>query len=154
MVPVETARDMLSACEAALPADLAVCAAAVADWRVTGIPEGKIKKTGDGQPPILSLAENPDILRHLATHASRPRLVVGFAAEAADLQEAAMAKLARKGCDWIVANMISDADGKPVFGSDDNSATLITGNESEMWPQMSKVALADRLVTRIEAQFA
>ncbi|NDG36339.1 MAG: hypothetical protein EBY34_01225, partial [Alphaproteobacteria bacterium] len=83
-------------------------------WRVTGIPEGKIKKTGDGQPPILSLAENPDILRHLATHASRPRLVVGFAAEAADLQETAMAKLARKGCDWIVANMISDADGKPV----------------------------------------
>ena len=154
LVPVETARDMLSACEAALPADLAVCAAAVADWRVTGIPEGKIKKTGDGQPPILSLAENPDILRHLATHASRPRLVVGFAAEAADLQETAMAKLARKGCDWIVANMISDADGKPVFGSDDNSATLITGNESEMWPQMSKVTLADRLVTRIEAQFA
>jgi len=154
LVPVETARDMLSACEAALPADLAVCAAAVADWRVTGARDGKIKKTANGQPPILSLAENPDILRHLSTHASRPRLVVGFAAEAAELQENAMAKLARKGCDWIVANMISGADGKPVFGSDDNSATLITGNESEAWPPMSKAALADRLVTRIEAQFA
>jgi phosphopantothenoylcysteine decarboxylase/phosphopantothenate--cysteine ligase len=154
LVPVETARDMLSACEAALPADLAVCAAAVADWRVTGALEGKIKKTANGQPPILSLAENPDILRHLSTHASRPRLVVGFAAEATELQENAMAKLARKGCDWIVGNMISGADGKPVFGSDDNSATLITGNESEAWPPMSKAALADRLVTRIEAQFA
>jgi phosphopantothenoylcysteine decarboxylase/phosphopantothenate--cysteine ligase len=154
LVPVETARDMLNACEQALPADLAVCAAAVADWHVTGAQSGKMKKTGDGPPPTLSLAENPDILHHLSTHASRPRLVVGFAAEAEELHANAMAKLARKGCDWIVANAITGADGAPVFGSDANSATLITGNESETWPQMSKVALADRLTSRIEAHFA
>ena len=154
LVPVETARDMLSACEAALPADIAVCAAAVADWHVTGVLDGKMKKTDGGAPPALSLAENPDILRHLATHASRPRLVVGFAAEAEDLHANAMAKLARKGCDWIVANNVTTADGAPVFGNDNNSATLFTGNDSEDWPQMSKVALADRLATRIEAHFA
>lgn len=154
LVPVETARDMLAACEGALPADLAVCAAAVADWRVTGAVAGKMKKTADGPPPSLSLAENPDILRHLSTHASRPRLVVGFAAEAEELHANAMAKLARKGCDWIVANAVTAANGAPVFGSDDNSATLITGNESEDWPQMSKMALADRLAARIEAHFA
>ena len=154
LVPVETARDMLAACEEALPADLAVCAAAVADWHVTGARDGKMKKTEDGPPPTLALAENPDILRHLSTHASRPRLVVGFAAEAEELHANAMAKLARKGCDWIVANAVTAADGAPVFGSDDNSATLITGNESEDWPHMSKIALADRLAARIEAHFA
>jgi len=154
LVPVETARDMLAACEAAMPADLAVCAAAVADWRVTGALNGKIKKTEGAPPPQLSLAENPDILHHLSTHASRPRLVVGFAAEAEDLHENAMAKLARKGCDWIVANAITTADGAAVFGSDDNCATLFTGNDSEVWPRMSKSTLADRLAERIEAQFA
>ena len=154
VVPVETARDMFAACEDALPADLAVCAAAVADWHVTGARNGKMKKTGDGPAPMLSLAENPDILQHLSTHTSRPRLVVGFAAEADDLRANAMAKLARKGCDWIVANAVTSAGGAPVFGSDDNSATLITGNKSEDWPQMSKIALADRLATRIEAHFA
>ena len=154
LVPVETARDMLSACEAALPADLAVCAAAVADWHVTGASDGKMKKTAGRPPPVLSLAENPDILHQLSTHASRPRLVVGFAAEAEDLHANARAKLARKGCDWIVANDIRTGEGAPVFGSDDNSATLITGNESEDWPAMSKIALADRLAARIEAQFA
>ena len=154
LVPVETARDMLAACEAALPADLAVCAAAVADWHVAGAVEGKMKKADGAPPPALTLVENPDILRHLSTHADRPRLVVGFAAEAADLHENAMAKRARKGCDWIVANAVTAADGRTVFGSDVNSATLITGNLSEAWPQMSKAALADRLVTRIEAQFA
>ena len=154
LVPVETARDMFAACEDALPADLAVCAAAVADWHVTGARSSKLKKTGDGPPPMLSLAENPDILRHLSTHASRPRLVVGFAAEAEELHANAMAKLARKGCDWIVANDVTAADGAPVFGSDDNSVTLITGNELEDWPHMSKIALADRLAARIEAHFA
>ena len=154
VVPVETARDMLAACEDALPADLAVCAAAVADWHVTGTRNGKMKKTGDGPAPTLSLAENPDILRHLSTHISRPRLVVGFAAEAEELHANAIAKLARKGCDWIVANAVTSAGGAPVFGSDDNSATLIAGNESEDWPQMSKIALADRLAARIEAHFA
>jgi phosphopantothenoylcysteine decarboxylase/phosphopantothenate--cysteine ligase len=113
-----------------------------------------MKKTGDGPAPTLSLAENPDILRHLSTHISRPRLVVGFAAEAEELHANAIAKLARKGCDWIVANAVTSAGGAPVFGSDDNSATLIAGNESEDWPQMSKIALADRLAARIEAHFA
>ncbi|MEC8642804.1 MAG: bifunctional phosphopantothenoylcysteine decarboxylase/phosphopantothenate--cysteine ligase CoaBC [Pseudomonadota bacterium] len=154
LVPVETAHDMLAACEAALPADLAVCAAAVADWHVTGSVDGKMKKADGAPPPDLTLAENPDILRHLSTHVSRPRLVVGFAAEAEDLHENAMAKLARKGCDWIVANAVTTADGESVFGSDTNRATLITGNDSETWPQMSKAALADRLAERIEAQFA
>ena len=154
LVPVETARDMLAACEAALPADLAVCAAAVADWHVTGAVDGKMKKADGAPPPELTLAENPDILRHLSRHTSRPRLVVGFAAEAEDLHANAMAKLARKECDWIVANAITADDGRSVFGSDANRATLITGNESEDWPRMSKAALADRLVARIEAQFA
>ena len=153
LVSVETARDMLAACENALPADLAVCAAAVADWHVTDAHAGKMKKTGDG-PPVLTLAENPDILHHLSNHASRPRLVVGFAAEAEDLHMNAMAKLARKGCDWIVANAVTAADGESVFGSDRNSATLFTGNDAEDWNDMSKTALADRLVTRIEAHFA
>ena len=113
-----------------------------------------MKKADGAPPPELTLAENPDILRHLSRHTSRPRLVVGFAAEAEDLHANAMAKLARKECDWIVANAITADDGRSVFGSDANRATLITGNESEDWPRMSKAALADRLVARIEAQFA
>ena len=152
LVSVETAREMLAACESALPADLAICAAAVADWHVAEARAGKMKKTSGG-PPVLTLAENPDILHHLSSHASRPRLVIGFAAEAEDLQTNAMAKLARKGCDWIVANAVTAADGESVFGSDRNSATLITGNEAEDWNEMSKIALANRLVMRIEAHF-
>ncbi len=152
LVSVETAHEMLAACKTALPADLAVCAAAVADWHVTKAHAGKMKKTSGG-PPVLTLAENPDILHHLSSHASRPRLVIGFAAEAEDLQPNAMAKLARKGCDWIVANAVASAGGESVFGSDRNSATLITGNDAEEWKEMSKIALADRLVSRIEAHF-
>ena len=154
LVPVQTADEMLAACEAALPADLAVCAAAVADWRVAGAGTGKIKKTANGTPPHLELIENPDILQHLSAHRTRPRLVVGFAAEAENLRENAMAKLARKGCDWVVGNAVTAADGSSVFGSDSNSAMLITGNDCESWPAMSKPALAERLVDRIEAQFA
>ena len=154
LVPVETAQEMLAACEAALPADLAVCAAAVADWRASSVTTGKIKKAENTAPPPLELTENPDILHHLSQHGSRPRLVVGFAAEAERLRENAMAKLARKGCDWIIGNAVTATDGSPVFGSDSNSAMLITGNDCESWPVMSKQALAERLADRIEAQFA
>ena len=154
LVPVQTAREMLAACEAALPADLAICAAAVADWRASGVTTGKIKKSENSAPPSLELTENPDILHHLSHHGSRPRLVIGFAAEAERLRENAMAKLARKGCDWIVGNAVTTTDGSSVFGSDSNSAMLITGNDCDSWPVMSKQALAERLVDRIEAQFA
>ena len=154
LVPVQTAREMLAACEAALPADLAICAAAVADWRASGVTTGKIKKSENSAPPSLELTENPDILHHLSHHGSRPRLVIGFAAEAERLCENAMAKLARKGCDWIIGNAVTTTDGSSVFGSDSNSAMLITGNDCDSWPVMSKQALAERLVDRIEAQFA
>ena len=154
LVEVETARQMLAACEAALPADLAVCAAAVADWHVKGTGDAKLKKTEGGPPPPIELAENPDILRHLSHHRARPRLVVGFAAETDNLQDNAAAKLARKGCDWIVANDVSGRNGDTVFGSDSNSATLLTGNAAEQWPQMPKDKLAARLVARIGDHFA
>ena len=145
LVEVETARQMMEACEAALPAEIAVCAAAVADWHVKGAGNAKLKKQ-DGAPPPIELAENPDILRRLSSHDARPDLVVGFAAETDNLHENATAKLARKGCDWIVAN---DVGGGSVFGSDSNSAMLLTGNEIEEWPQMRKAELAKRLVDRI-----
>ena len=153
LVEVETARQMLEACEAALPADMAVCAAAVADWHVKGAGQAKLKKTENGPPPI-ELAENPDILRHLSNHGSRPRLVVGFAAETDDLYDNAVAKLARKGCDWVVANDVSGRSGDAVFGSDSNRAMLLTGNKAEQWPHMPKDELAARLVAKIGEHFA
>jgi len=153
LVEVETAQQMLEACEAALPADLAICAAAVADWQVKTPGERKLKKTDAGPPPI-ELAENPDILKHLSNHGSRPRLVVGFAAETDDLYDNAVAKLTRKGCDWIVANDVGGQGGDAVFGSDSNRAMLLTGNETEQWPHMPKDELAARLVARIGDHFA
>jgi phosphopantothenoylcysteine decarboxylase/phosphopantothenate--cysteine ligase len=153
-VPVESARDMLAACTAALPADIAICAAAVADWRVEDSINGKIKKQEGASAPSLKLVENPDILQSLSLHADRPRLVVGFAAEAENLYENAAAKLARKGCDWIVANAVTAKDGSSVFNSDTNTAMLLTGNASEDWPSMPKQALAEILVDRIEEHFA
>ena len=155
-IAVETARDMLAACEAALPADIAVCAAAVADWRVkpgNSQPAGKLKKQ-EGAVPQLQLVENPDILATLSRHSHRPRLVVGFAAEAENLQANAAAKLACKGCDWLVANAVTRADGSSVFNSDSNSALFLAGNKHEHWPEMPKSALAERLADRVEAHFA
>lgn len=151
MVRVETARQMLAACEAALPADIAVCAAAVADWRVADEAGQKMKKTGGG-PPGLSLVENPDILATLSRHGEhRPRLVVGFAAETQHVVAHATAKRLKKGCDWIVANDVSPGTG--VFGGGENTVHLIEGAASESWPSLSKTEVATRLAARIAKAF-
>jgi phosphopantothenoylcysteine decarboxylase/phosphopantothenate--cysteine ligase len=148
VVHVRTAREMLSACEAALPADVAVCAAAVADWRVEEAPQ-KLKKRG--APPVLRLVENPDILATLAAPSNqRPRLVVGFAAETENIVANAEAKRVRKGCDWILANDVSAAAG--TFGGDSNTIHLVTAHGVEDWPVLSKHAVAERLAQRIATQ--
>ena len=148
VVRVETAAEMLAAVQAALPADAAVFAAAVADWRVTQASDGKIKKTPGGGPPALALAENPDILATVAGMAGgRPGLVVGFAAETDDVVAHGTAKRARKGCDWIVANDVSPATG--IMGGTENAVTLITADGAEVWPRMGKDAVARRLAARI-----
>jgi phosphopantothenoylcysteine decarboxylase/phosphopantothenate--cysteine ligase len=144
-VQVESARDMLAACEAALPADIAVCVAAVADWRPESSGAAKIKK-GAGGPPAIALVENPDILATLARHARRPRLVVGFAAETDDVEVHARAKLARKGCDWIVANDVSVAG---TMGGDLNAVAIVSGSGVEHWDRMAKAEVARRLADRI-----
>ena len=149
LLAVETAVQMMAACEAALPVDVAVCAAAVGDWRVASAAPEKIKKTTAG-PPTLSLAENPDILATLAEPGDRrPRLVVGFAAETTSVVEHARAKRERKGCDWIVANDVSPGTG--TFGGARNTVHLISGDAVEPWPEMSKEDVAERLVQRIAA---
>ncbi|MBA4350076.1 MAG: bifunctional phosphopantothenoylcysteine decarboxylase/phosphopantothenate--cysteine ligase CoaBC [Rhodobacter sp.] len=150
VVRVETARAMLAAVEAALPADAAVMAAAVADWRVAEESQSKIKKVAGAALPVLSFAENPDILKTVAqslTH--RPRLVVGFAAETDDVLAHAQAKLARKGCDWIVANDVSPETG--IMGGAENAVTLISAAGSEAWPRLPKDEVARRLAQRIAA---
>ena len=153
VVRVESAREMLAACEAALPVDIAVCAAAVADWRVLASSRDKIKKRPDGTPPTLVLAENPDILKTLSHAAARPRLVVGFAAETGNVVANGRRKLAAKGCDWIVANDVSREQA--TFGSVYNTVQLIRSDaEVETWPKLAKAQVASRLVTRIAAHFA
>ena len=147
VVRVESARDMLAACEAALPADVAVCAAAVADWRVARAADEKLKKNGGGAP-ALEMAENPDILATLSAAANtRPSLVVGFAAETEQVVEHARAKRERKGCDWILANDVSPGTG--TFGGDDNTIHLVSADGVEDWPRMSKADVANRLATRV-----
>ena len=145
-VHVESAREMLAACEAALPADIAVCAAAVSDWRAEQVAGRKMKKEGR-EPPALSLTENPDILATLARSARRPALVVGFAAETENVVANAQAKRARKGCDWIVANDVSPATG--TFGGDANRVHLIREDGVEDWPRLAKEEVAQRLAGRI-----
>jgi phosphopantothenoylcysteine decarboxylase/phosphopantothenate--cysteine ligase len=149
-VDVESARQMLTACEAALPADIAVCVAAVADWRPAETDGKKIKKDGQAAAPI-ALVENPDILAALSKGPRRPRLVIGFAAETHDLEAYARAKLAKKGCDWIVANDVSVAG---TMGGDDNAVALVSGEGIEQWERMAKGAVARKLAERIAAQFA
>jgi len=146
VIHVETAQQMLDACQTALPADVAVCAAAVSDWRPKSARNQKIKK--NGAPPKLTLMENPDVLKTLATAGNeRPQLVVGFAAETGDVIVKAKPKLLAKGCDWIVANDV--APGTQTFGGCDNTVHLITAKNVESWPLMSKQAVADQLATRI-----
>ena len=145
-IHVETATEMLSAAQSALPVDVAVCAAAVADWRVDAIANEKVKKSG-GRVPSLSFVENPDILATLSHGKKRPRLVVGFAAETEKLLEHAREKLLRKGCDWIVANDVSPKSG--TFGGRNNQVHLVTAGGVESWPVLSKEAVADGLVRRI-----
>ncbi|MDP9095481.1 MAG: bifunctional phosphopantothenoylcysteine decarboxylase/phosphopantothenate--cysteine ligase CoaBC [Pseudomonadota bacterium] len=150
---VETAAEMLAACEAALPVDVAVCAAAVADWRVAETSDQKIKKTAGASAPALTLMPNPDILATLAKAGSRrPALVVGFAAETEHVIEHATAKLARKGCDWIVANDVSPATG--IMGGVANEVHLVSSAGVESWPRMAKSAVAELLVERIAAALA
>ena len=147
MVRVESARQMLAACEAALPVDAAVCAAAVADWRVAETAARKIKKAG-APAPVLTLTENPDILSAIAKAGNRrPRLVVGFAADTDKVLDNALAKRQAKGCDWIVANDVSPGTG--VMGGNANTVHLITTGGVENWPRMSKPAVAERLTERI-----
>ncbi len=149
VVHIESARDMRDAALEALPADVAVCAAAVADWRPVSLAEQKMKKTAEGEPPRLELTENPDILRTLAQEASpRPTLVIGFAAETENLIEHAKAKLGRKGCDWILANDVGS--GTTTFGGDANTVHLLKGDGSvDAWPSGSKADIAKRLVDHI-----
>lgn len=148
-IDVESALEMQKATQDALPADIAVLSAAVADWRIDTVAGAKIKKAPGG-PPTLSLVENPDILAGLSRPGpNRPALVIGFAAETQDLEANARAKLSRKGCDWIVGNDVSDE----VFGSDGNTVLLVTASGVETWPRQSKTAIARRLAARIAEQF-
>ncbi len=145
---VETATDMLAACQAALPADIAVCAAAVGDWRVVNPAPSKLKKSPGAEPPRIELAPNPDILATLAAPGPRrPRLVIGFAAETDAVLEHAGGKRARKGCDWIVANDVRPETG--IMGGDVNEVHLVTDQGIEHWPLMPKADVAARLVQRI-----
>jgi len=151
LVKVETARQMHEAVQAALPADIAVCAAAVADWHVKETAQ-KIKKDGSGRPPALDLSENADILAEISKPgARRPRLVVGFAAETEKLAEHASAKRKRKGCDWVVANNVG---GTGIMGGDENEVLLITGTATESWARMGKSQLAQKLGEKIGEFFA
>jgi phosphopantothenoylcysteine decarboxylase / phosphopantothenate---cysteine ligase len=146
VVRVETAREMLAACEAALPVEVAICAAAVADWRAEAAPS-KLKKK-NGAPPALKLTENPDILASLSrTGNRRPRLVIGFAAETENVVANAQAKRVKKGCDWILANDVSADSG--VFGGDRNTIHLIDPAGVENWPALSKRDVGERLAQRI-----
>lgn len=148
---VETAAEMLSACQAALPVDAAVCVAAVSDWRPDSVFGVKLKKGPEG-PPAVRLVENPDILATLSARGpARPRLVVGFAAETTDVEANAKAKLRRKGCDWIVANDVSDTK---VMGGDDNEVLVIEAAGAERWSKTSKAEIARRLAARIASALA
>ncbi|MDQ0465404.1 phosphopantothenoylcysteine decarboxylase/phosphopantothenate--cysteine ligase [Caulobacter ginsengisoli] len=145
-VDVESAREMLAACKAALPADVAVCVAAVADWRPDEVYGLKLKKGREG-PPAITLVENPDILAELsASGPGRPKLVVGFAAETNDVEAHAVAKRQRKGCDWIVANDVTEPG---VMGGGENAVLLITAAGTERWERAPKSEVAQRLALRI-----
>ncbi len=150
VVRVETADQMLAACKSALPVDIAVCTAAVADWTAASVADQKIKKCG-ARPPDIRLKETPDILATLARpYTGRPKLVVGFAAETSDLVGEATKKRKKKNCDWILANDVSEG----VFGSDENHVHFITADSAEDWGVSTKQAVAETLSSRIAAHFA
>lgn len=150
-IDVGTAQEMLLACEATLPVDIAVCVAAVSDWRVDHVATGKLKKTA-GVIPTLSLVENPDILATLsATGLRRPSLVIGFAAETHDVTRHAAEKFERKGCDWLLANRVGG--GSDTFGGERNSVTFLTGHMTEEWAEMPKIQVAQNLASRIALHF-
>ena len=147
VIKVQTAQEMLVAVQSALPVDAGVFAAAVADWRVIGASDRKLKKSKDGLP-VLEFAENPDILKTVSQmKTGRPPLVVGFAAETNDMIDNATAKRKRKGCDWIVANDVSPETG--IMGGAENAVTLISDDGAEDWPRMGKDAVARKLAARI-----
>jgi phosphopantothenoylcysteine decarboxylase/phosphopantothenate--cysteine ligase len=153
IIKVETAREMLDAVERALPTDITIFAAAVADWRVANAGEQKIKKKAGQATPELSLTENPDILSTIAHRTSqRPKLVIGFAAETENVAANAKAKLARKGCDWILANDVSPRTG--IMGGDSNTIQLITAKGIETWPTQTKQDVAAMLIARIATEIS
>ena len=150
-IHVETAKQMLQACVATLPCDIAVCAAAVSDWRASETKQHKIKKRSNARPPVLDLEETTDILKTISQHKKhRPKLVIGFAAETQSVQENAAAKLSSKGCDWILANSVAHNAG---FGQNDNTVSLIRKNGTEQWQTMSKQAVAQKLTEEIIRHF-
>lgn len=152
IIHIETADQMMAAAEAALPADIAVCAAAVADWKPANTTDQKMKKRDGGSSPEIQLVENPDILKTLANHKNRPKLVVGFAAETTNTLAAAKEKLLRKGCDWIIANEVGTTQN-PAFGAEDNRVIMVTRTSHDEWEKMSKQLVADRLVANIITAF-
>jgi phosphopantothenoylcysteine decarboxylase / phosphopantothenate---cysteine ligase len=149
-VHVETAREMLAAVEAALPADIGVFVAAVADWRVENAATEKLKKS-DGGAPALHMAENPDILKTVGHHTKRPKIVVGFAAETQNIAEYGAAKLAKKGADLIVANDVSPQTG--TFGGDENTVTILSQTGATAWPKRTKQEVAEALAALIAERF-
>jgi phosphopantothenoylcysteine decarboxylase/phosphopantothenate--cysteine ligase len=150
-IGIETAHDMMQAAEAALPADAFIGCAAVSDWRAMNVACGKIKKIAGARGSTLELVENPDILATIAHHKKRPRLIIGFAAETENLHEEAQAKLIRKGCDWILANDVSNGQ---VFGSEGNEVHFITAKSVEIWPRAAKGEIAEKLVSRVKSALA
>jgi phosphopantothenoylcysteine decarboxylase / phosphopantothenate---cysteine ligase len=142
VIQVQTADEMLAACEKELPSDIAICAAAVADWKITKPATEKIKKDKAGAAPVLSFTENPDILKTIATGKKRPQLVVGFAAETEKVIEHAKTKLKNKSCDLIIANDVSEG----VFGSNRNTVNLVSKSGVESWPELSKAEVASRIL--------
>lgn len=152
-VDVETAIEMEQAVHDALPADVAVMVAAVADWRTDSQSDQKIKKE-DTAPATLQLTENPDILAGLARHEQRPGLLIGFAAETEKIEAHAKAKLEKKSCDWIVANDVSGPVGESVMGGADNSVHIVTRTGTEIWERLPKTEVARRLVARIAEEIA
>ena len=152
VIHVERAEEMRDAVVSRLPADIAVMVAAVADWRVAGSSEQKIKKQPGDAPPALQLTENPDILKTVGHHENRPKLVVGFAAETQDVEKNGRAKLERKGADYIVANDVSAQTG--IMGGDRNSVKIISAEGVEAWPDLDKAEVAKRLAALIAEKLA